>query len=277
MTSNPSPDSRETILGKLKLGKDTAADDTGLDVVPRALGRSRFEGLVLPFAGYDLWNGYEVSFLDPSGKPRVFHVQLVFEADSLGIVESKSLKLFFNSYNQTVFDSREAFAAEITARLKEALDSRVAVHFYGPNQNPGYRRLEGDPIDHETLTQRPTAYDPNLLRTRDGAGVFSYHSHLLRSNCPVTNQPDWGAVQITGGGNLHPDPASLLTYIVSMREHQDFHEACCETIFMDLTKTLAPDWLSVSCHYTRRGGWDINPARFSKRPNTVNRALVWRQ
>ncbi|CAM2009068.1 hypothetical protein [Acanthopleuribacter pedis] len=277
MSSSTPSNAREAALSQLKLGKETAADDTELDIVPRGFGRERFQGASLPFSGFDLWNGYEVSYLDLTGKPQVFHVQMVVDAASRGIVESKSLKLFFNSFNQQTFASRRTFADAVGGRLNEALGVTVELTFFAPQERPPTRRLEGKLLDPYPLTQRPTGYDASLIQATTGVGAFAFHSHLLRSNCPVTNQPDWGAVQITGGGTKHPEPASLLTYLVAMREHQDFHEACCETIFMDLYNTLSPDWLAVSCHYTRRGGWDINPARFTHRPNTVNRGLIWRQ
>ncbi len=267
---------RQQFLKTLKLGKDTAADDNSLDIVPRALARRR-HGTDLPFHGYDLWNGYEVSFLDSDGKPQVYHLQLVYDAHSDGIVESKSLKLFFNSYNNRAFPSRAAFAEEVGAHLRNALACPVALTFFERNQRPPQRDLTGLLLDDLALTQRAGGYDPDLLQTVQADGAFSLHTHLLRSHCPVTNQPDWGAVQISGRGARHPEPQSLLNYIVAMRSHQDFHEACCETLFMDLWHLLNPDELNVSCHYTRRGGWDINPIRSSRPTDTRERGLVWRQ
>lgn len=269
-------DERQRFLSTLKLGKDTAADDCGLDIVPRALARQR-HGTDLPFHGYDLWNGYEVSFLDGDGKPQVYHLQLIYDANSFGIVESKSLKLFFNSYNNREFATRDHFADHVETQLREALKCPLELTFFAHDQRPPQRTLEGLRLDDLTLTRRAAGYDPDLLQAETGTGAFSMHTHLLRSHCPVTNQPDWGAVQISGHGARRPQATSVLNYIVAMRSHQDFHEACCETIYMDLWHLLEPDELRVSCHYTRRGGWDINPIRSSRPSTGFERGLVWRQ
>ncbi|QTD52579.1 hypothetical protein [Sulfidibacter corallicola] len=264
-------------MKNLKLGRDVGADETGLDAVPRAASRDQLGSAPLPFHGYDLWNGYEVSYLGHDGKPHVWHLQIRYDAASPFIVESKSLKLFLNSFNQKRFTDRAEFSNEVLRALEATLGTSVDLVFFDRDRSPERRKLPGTCVDGLELTGPVNGYDANLLHAQPGEGTFDLHSHVLRSNCPVTNQPDWGAVWIRGRGNHHPDPASLLTYLVSFREHQDFHEACCETIYMDLHRTLKPQALAVSCFYTRRGGLDINPHRFSEPPNEVIRDLVWRQ
>lgn len=258
---------------RLKLGQHTSED--GLDPVPRALSR---QGREWPrFYGWDLWNAYEVSFLLPSLKPVVYHLQVSYPADSPMIVESKSFKLFLNARNGRVFADLEAFAAELRQELSACVGAAVELVFHPAETGPARIALDAALLDELEPSAHAAAYAPTLLRRLPSAASFSFKSHLLRSNCPVTNQPDWGTVWLRGRGAFAPDPAALLAYLISFRNHQDFHEACCEAIFADLHQLLEPTELTVSCHYTRRGGLDINPVRSTDpgiRPIT---AMVWRQ
>ena len=257
----------------LKLGRQTA--DAGLDPIPRALGR---EGLSSgrEFFGHDMWNAWEVSFLLPSGKPVVYHMQAAYPCDSLYMVESKSFKLFLNSFNNQTFEDVEAFAQTVSAKLSRCIIGPVHLTFYAPDQSPPQIHLKGSMLDVLDFKPLATGHRREKIRKAGGDGDYLYHSHLLRSNCPVTGQPDWGSVLISGRGPK-PVAESLLDYIVSYRNHQGFHESCCEMIFDDLCSVLEPEHLTVTCFYTRRGGLDINPCRSTQAEIGVLTATVWRQ
>lgn len=258
----------------LKLGKKT--EEGTLDAVPRSLSRDRMAPLPT-FYGYDLWNAYEVSFLLPSGKPLVFHMQASYSADSPNIVESKSFKLFLNTFNLATFENLHEFSAKIQPALSTCVGSPVSLKFFAPEESPAPKIIEAESVDHLSLNGLP-GRGHEVLQTTSKGGAFSLKSHLLRSNCPVTNQPDWGTVWVRGVAEKTLDPASLLSYLVSLRNHQDFHESCCEVIYRDMHNLLKPESLEISCMYTRRGGLDINPHRFSTAKKCeVFRSPVWRQ
>ncbi|BAP44476.1 7-cyano-7-deazaguanine reductase [Pseudomonas sp. StFLB209] len=218
----------------------------------------------LPYQGVDVWNCYELSWLLPSGKPVVAIAEFSVPADSPNIIESKSFKLYLNSLNQTVFTSREALHEVLVSDLSAAAGKPVGVRISSLDEitAQGVAALPGECIDE--LDIEVSSYDhprPELLRC-DPAQVVehSLYSHLLKSNCPVTSQPDWGTVVVEYRG-AQLDPASLLAYIVSFRQHSDFHEQCVERIFLDLQRLLKPETLTVYARYVRRGGLDINPYR----------------
>lgn len=218
----------------------------------------------LPYHGVDFWNCFELSWLLPSGKPVVAIGEFSIPADSPNIIESKSFKLYLNSLNQTPFASTEALEAVLEQDLSQAAGKPVGVRIrpLAQVQADGVATPPGRCIDGLDITV--SQYDhpqPELLRCDAGRIVEeSLHSHLLRSNCPVTGQPDWGSVVVTYKGAAL-DPATLLTYLVSFRQHSDFHEQCVERIFLDLQRLLAPQSLTVYARYVRRGGLDINPYR----------------
>jgi len=256
----------------LKLGKITT--EGSLDPIPRKLGRGADKA---EFFGYDLWNAYEVSFLLPSGKPVVYIMQASYDAHSPHMVESKSFKLFLNAQNNRRFAHLDAFAIFVRESLEGCIGAPVRLDFVEPGSAPSPLQLKGELIDSlqpDRLSQR---YDPSLLTAHDRPGQFSFHSHLLRSNCPVTNQPDWGAVQIVGKGPCGVNRASFLAYLLSYRNHQGFHESCCEQIFCDLKRLLLPEHLEVACFYTRRGGLDINPFRSTDAHFERLEGTAWRQ
>lgn len=258
----------------LKLGRNDQLN-TELDAVPRALGRGDRE--FPEFYGVDMWNAYEVSFLKPNGIPVVYQMQATYLADSPNIVESKSFKLYLNSLNFTVFDDLEAFSKTVSQALSDCVQAPVRLRFFAPEIMPARNAAPGRNIDHLEPDQLSDQYNPGLLRKEEGSPFWAYHSHLLRSNCPVTGQPDWGTVIIEGDGDQPPEPRSLLAYLLSYRNHRGFHESCCETIFADIWDTYAPNKLTVACRYTRRGGLDINPIRSSAAVFKQIEGLFWRQ
>ncbi|MGE6991874.1 NADPH-dependent 7-cyano-7-deazaguanine reductase QueF [Pseudomonas sp. NPDC047961] len=218
----------------------------------------------LPYGGVDIWNCYELSWLLPSGKPVVAIGEFSIPADSPNIIESKSFKLYLNSLNQSVFESRQALVDVMARDLSAAAGKPVGVRLRTLDEvaEEGIAALDGLCIDDLDVTIED--YDsprPELLRSDSGRQVEErVYSHLLKSNCPVTGQPDWGTVVIEYRGAAL-DHGSLLAYLVSFRQHADFHEQCVERIFLDLQRVLTPDRLSVHARYVRRGGLDINPYR----------------
>ena len=255
------------VLGR-SVGYPRDFDAGLLHPIPRARGRAALglaTGAPLPFAGNDRWHAYEVSWLDPRGKPLVATLTVTVPADTPNLVESKSLKLYLNSFNATRF----AGAAEVRARIAADL-SRVAG---GPVQvAPGLPPMaparddadSGDGFLLDALDVDIAAYGPpdaSLLAADAGDIVVeTLRSALLKSNCPVTGQPDWASVRIAYAGPRIDRPG-LLRYLVSFRDHAEFHEQCVERIFADVMARCAPRTLSVEARYTRRGGLDINPWR----------------
>ncbi|MBG4725116.1 NADPH-dependent 7-cyano-7-deazaguanine reductase QueF [Pseudomonas aeruginosa] len=231
----------------------------------------------LPYRGVDIWNCYELSWLTPAGKPVVAIGEFSIPADSPNIIESKSFKLYLNSLNQSAFDSREALRAVLQKDLSAAAGAPVGVRRRSLDEvaEEGIGRLPGRCIDELDIAvdgyEQPR---PELLRCDAGRIVEEQlYSHLLKSNCPVTGQPDWGTLVVDYRGPAL-DPASLLAYLVSFRQHQDFHEQCVERIFLDLQRLLQPQALSVYARYVRRGGLDINPYRSLAEVAPDNRRLV---
>ncbi|WP_447920801.1 NADPH-dependent 7-cyano-7-deazaguanine reductase QueF [Achromobacter aegrifaciens] len=217
----------------------------------------------LPFAGVDLWNAYELSWLDAKGKPRVAMATFSVPADSPNIIESKSFKLYLNSFNQTRLVNSAALRGRLERDLSAAAGAPVGLDFFLPQRFSELRmgELDGiyiDKLDIEIDTYEPA---PEVLRTRPGDVVEeTLASRLLKSNCPVTGQPDWASVQIRYRG-APIDRESLLRYVVSFRQHAEFHEHCVERIFSDIMQACRPEQLTVYARYTRRGGLDINPWR----------------
>lgn len=231
----------------------------------------------LPYQGVDLWNCYELSWLTASGKPVVAIGEFAIPAQSPNIIESKSFKLYLNSLNQTAFDSAEAVRAVMERDLSAAAGAPVAVRVRGLDEvaSEGVAVIQGSCVDD--LDVAVESYDhprPELLRCDDTRRVDEVlYSHLLKSNCPVTGQPDWGTLVVEYAGPAL-DAASLLAYVVSFRQHQDFHEQCVERIYLDLQRLLQPTRLTVYARYVRRGGLDINPYRSNAAVQPDNRRLV---
>lgn len=257
-------------MSELPLGKavayDSAYDPTLLYPLPRAEGRARL-GIAepVPFFGCDIWNGYELSWLNAAGKPVVAWGEFRFPADSPAIVESKSFKLYLNGLNQHGLDNVEQAQALLARDLSAAVGAPVEVALRLPAQWAAvpFHTPAGFCLDELDLAIDHYEPAPELLRCSSATVVErSCYSRLLRSRCPVTGQPDWGAVQIDYAGP-EIDPAGLLAYIVSFRQHQDFHEQCVERMFVDILERCRPTRLTVYARYLRRGGLDINPFRSS--------------
>jgi 7-cyano-7-deazaguanine reductase len=240
-------------------------DPSLLFPIPRAPKRAEI-GIAgaLPFVGVDIWNAYELSWLDPDGRPRVAVATFRVPADSPNIVESKSLKLYLNSYNQTHLADADALRERLAADLGGAAAATVDVELRPlPGPGVGCGELEGESIDEVPISiGRYAPPDPDALiaHPRRPRVEETLVSRALRSNCPVTGQPDWADVQIAYAG-APIDRAGLLRYLLSYRLHDDFHEQCVERIFVDVVRRCAPERLSVYARYTRRGGIDINPWR----------------
>jgi len=218
----------------------------------------------LPFSGVDIWNAYEFSWLDGRGKPKVALIEFRFPVTSPNIIESKSFKLYLNSFMQTRFADSEALRQQIARDLSQAAGGNVSVMLVTihATASADIELLEGTIIDDLPLDIE--SYGPpnaGYLKADDGQVVDEVLvSHLLKSNCPVTGQPDWASVQIRYRGP-RLDRDGLLRYLISYREHNEFHEQCVERIFMDLMHQCSPQRLAVYARYTRRGGLDINPFR----------------
>ena len=235
--------------------------------IPRQLKRDELgmTATALPFVGEDIWNAYELSWLNAKGKPVVALASFRVPATSPNLVESKSFKLYLNSFNQTPFADTETvqqtLAGDLSAAAGAAVDVKIELLSSRPQPTLGYPQgILLDELDIVCDTYQPA---PQQLLTVDGEKVEEIlYSHLLKSNCLVTGQPDWAMVVIRYRGRPI-DHAGLLRYIVSFRGHNEFHEQCVERIYCDITRQCAPDTLAVYARYTRRGGLDINPFRSS--------------
>ena len=252
-----------------------------LHPIPRAHARGTL-GIVgeLPFSGVDVWHAYEVSWLNEKGKPVVATAELRFPASSPNMIESKSLKLYLMSLNGTRYESREIVRSLVESDLAERAGAAVGVDLFAADtpQAPQLSELPGASIDDADSTISDYDLNPQLLSgsAQEGAELEeTLHSHLLKSNCPITGQPDWASIVVRYRGR-RIERAKLLAYLVSYRNHSEFHEHCVERIFTDIQRHCAPAALTVHAFYTRRGGLDINPYRsdFEREPR---RMRVWRQ
>lgn len=262
MTTHNTPD--DSLLGKSAAYK-AEYDASLLFPIPRQEKRDEI-GIsgTLPFFGVDLWNAYEVSWLNQRGKPQVAIATIMVPADSPNIIESKSFKLYLNSFNQTRLTDTNTLLTLLRTDLSAAAGTTVHVTLMTQDvfarQEMG--ELEGlllDRLDIEVTQYTP---DPSLLKADHSQAAVeeTLVSHLLKSNCLVTGQPDWGSVQIRYLG-APIDQEGLLKYLISFRDHNEFHEQCVERIFMDVLRQCKPQKLAVYARYTRRGGLDINPWR----------------
>ena len=218
----------------------------------------------LPFYGVDIWNAYEVSWLNLRGKPQVAIASVMVPADSPNIVESKSFKLYLNSFNQTRLAGNDALLELLRADLSAGFGAPVQITLTTPENFGKCAIKELDGLLLDRLDIEVDRYEPNpaLLKANfDETPVEEVLlSHLLKSNCLVTGQPDWGTVQISYAGP-QIDQEGLLRYLIGFREHNEFHEQCVERIFVDILQQCKPQKLAVYARYTRRGGLDINPWR----------------
>ena len=257
-------------LSALKLGQKTEYksqyDASLLQPVPRRLNR---EGLGIvedqPFnQGADVWTCYELSWLNPNGLPQVAIADVAIDFKSENLIESKSFKLYLNSFNQTKFVSIEEVEETIAKDLNQCASGQVSVkiHKLADYTNQPIMNFAGECIDEQEIQIDSYAFSNQYLENVAEGEIVeeTLVSHLLKSNCLITSQPDWGSVQIHYiGKQLNRE--KLLRYLVSFREHNEFHEQCVERIFTDLMQFAKPEKLTVYARYTRRGGLDINPFR----------------
>ncbi|WED21195.1 NADPH-dependent 7-cyano-7-deazaguanine reductase QueF [Vibrio sp. JC009] len=258
-------------LAGLTLGQKTEYQnqyDAGLlQPVPRSLNRDDLSlGEELPFLGYDIWTLYELSWLNSKGLPQVAVGEVSIPASSSNLIESKSFKLYLNSFNQTKFADWETVQKTLKEDLSQCAEGDVSVKLnaLGHYTNQPVVNMQGECIDDLDIEISDYEFNSDLLKdaTLENEITETLHSHLLKSNCLITNQPDWGSVEISYTGK-QINREALLRYIVSFREHNEFHEQCVERIFTDIQKYCSPDSLTVYARYTRRGGLDINPFRSS--------------
>lgn len=271
----------------IPLGKQSAYasqyDASLLYPIPRSDARRHLSLTSdLPFQGKDRWTAYEISWLDKQGKPQCRMAEFYFDCDSPCIVESKSFKLYLNSFNQTRFDSEEEVLSLLQRDLSQASGKPCQLYLFSVQANNLLPAavLPGECIDDIELAISHYAPAPDLLTVASSVSVENeiLYSHLLKTNCPVTDQPDWASIFIAYSGS-QIERASLLAYIISFREHQDFHENCVERIFCDILTRCQPVELSVYARYTRRGGLDINPLRSNsdKHPFAMDSMRLSRQ
>ncbi len=277
---------QDDALKNLSLGQKTEYkslyDGTLLQGVPRSLNRNELQLSAdnLPFVGFDLWNIYELSWLNSKGKPVVATGIVKVPYDSHNLIESKSFKLYLNSFNQTKFTSIDEVQKVLAADLSKCAGKPVSVELNGSLDQ--FSDILGtfnghciDDLDIEIDNyQLTTSYLQDISSTETVTETL--YSHLLKSNCLITSQPDWGSVEISYTGKKL-DREKLLRYLISFRQHNEFHEQCVERIYCDLMKFGQIDSLSVYARYTRRGGLDINPLRATQESNTVNNVRLLRQ
>lgn len=256
--------SKKSELGK-KSEYDPHYNPEKLFPIPR-IGKREEIGIDttnLPFFGFDCWNHYEVSWLNEKGKPVVALAEIVYGCESPNIIESKSMKLYFNSFNNTKFSDKAMVESTIKRDIGQRVGSRVFVKLSLLDEIKNeiiYNAFDGICIDYLDVECNNYIIDTNLLTTEAAYVEEKLHSNLLKSNCLITNQPDWGSIQIIYKGNKIK-PEGLLKYIISFRNHNEFHEQCIERIFVDIMKQCNPKELTIYGRYTRRGGLDINPYR----------------
>lgn len=264
----------EKLLGK-NIGYPKTYRPEILVAVPRKLNREIY-GIDSPeqlFCGYDSWHCYEAGFLTQKGLPITGIMKLVYPSTSEFLVESKSLKLYLGSFNMTalgkdVTESIGLFTSTVSRDLSTLLHTRVEAGFYPsvpenlPFDFPGYTLLENLPQTGSAVFSRYRE-TPAYLRENIQycSGELRLCTHLLKSNCKITRQPDWGSIYIRIKAHTLPDELSLLKYLVSLRDENHFHEEICEMVFKRLSDIFQPEILVISCLYTRRGGIDICPVR----------------
>ena len=237
-----------------------------LQGVPRSLSRDTLNlaGSGLPFDGIDTWTGYELSWLNLKGKPNVAILECHVPITSKNLIESKSFKLYLNSFNQTKFASAEDVRQVLQADLSACAGEPVEVKLILPEQFSSLQFQEFNGTLLDSLDVEIDQYSPNtqyLTVAKNETGVQeTLVSHLLKSNCLITSQPDWASIQIRYEGKAI-EHEGLLKYLISFRQHNEFHEQCVERIYNDIMQHCQPDKLTVCARYTRRGGLDINPFR----------------
>ncbi|ALS97746.1 NADPH-dependent 7-cyano-7-deazaguanine reductase QueF [Lacimicrobium alkaliphilum] len=267
-------------LTHLSLGKTSEYIDQYspqlLQPVPRSLNREEL-GIVQrqPFTGVDIWNGYELSWLNPKGKPCVAVLQAYVPASSPNLIESKSFKLYLNSFNQWKVRDSEELQQILIQDLSQCAGADVEVKLYSLDDIQAFQihAGEGELLDNLDIEVDQYHPEPGILQCGDSVVQRQHISHLLKSNCLITQQPDWGSVSIHyQGREIFAD--SLLRYLITFRQHNEFHEQCVERIFCDILRQCQPEKLSVYARYTRRGGLDISPFRSNFEANPQFERLI---
>lgn len=265
----------------LSLGKTVAYESQYnpalLQGVPRTLSRDTLglTATTLPFHGEDIWTGFELSWLTQKGKPQVAILECHVPVTTPNLIESKSFKLYLNSFNQTIFSSVDEVQATLQRDLSECAGDPVRIRVTEPHAFSTLKMVElsGTVIDDEDIEVNQYHPDAALLSTGTDIAEETLVSHLLKSNCLITSQPDWASIQIRYKGPAI-DRGALLKYIISFREHNEFHEQCVERIFCDIMGQCKPEKLTVNARYTRRGGLDINPFRSNFETPYANHRLT---
>lgn len=262
--------SENNLLNTLPLGKPSLYqynyDVSLLQAVPRSMHRQPLglSGDALPFHGADIWTLYEMSWLNSKGVPQVAIGEVILDANSQKLIESKSFKLYLNSYNQTIFSDWGEVRETLEKDLHSCAEGDVSVALFRLQETEGKHvgRLNGFCIDEQDISVNHYQLNRDYLVSSTSQDVVeeTLVSHLLKSNCLITNQPDWGSVQIRYSGP-RINREALLRYLISFRQHNEFHEQCVERIFNDIQTFCCPEKLTVYARYTRRGGLDINPWR----------------
>lgn len=270
-------------LSDLTLGKSTAYisdyQPSLLQAVPRSLNRDSLQlnESHLPFHGEDFWTLYELSWLNENGIPQVAIGDVALPASSKNLIESKSFKLYLNSFNQTRFSDWQSVEQTLIRDLSQCAqgDVRVTLHRLSDFNAQPIDDFAGEVIDEQAIIVDNYQFNRDYLRnaTHDEVVEETLVSHLLKSNCLITQQPDWGSVMIQYKGKKI-DREALLRYLLSFRQHNEFHEQCVERIYMDIMALCAPEALTVYARYTRRGGLDINPWRTNQHFTPHNRRLA---
>jgi 7-cyano-7-deazaguanine reductase len=251
-----------------------------LFIIPRDVKRQEIgiDPTELPFYGFDCWNHYEVSWLNEQGKPIVALAEIIYDCATPYLIESKSLKLYFNSFNNTRFKNSEEVKLAVERDLAKRLEGEVQVRILSLKEKE-YALIQaipqGECLDDLDVTCTVYLVEPEYLSVEDKQVEEVLYSDLLKSNCLVTNQPDWGSVHIAYTGK-QINREGLLKYLVSFRNHNEFHEQCIERIFVDIMQHCKPEKLTVYGRYTRRGGLDINPYRSTERVQSqgLNQRLI---
>jgi 7-cyano-7-deazaguanine reductase len=259
-------------MSTLSLGQATPYPDqydpSLLFPIPRSENRLKLDikpNQVLPFVGVDIWNAFELSWLNKKGKPQIALAEFQVPADSPNMIESKSFKLYLNSFNSARFDDEAEVRERLITDLSAVAGSKIAnrIHSTEAVAKKGMQEMSGVLMDRLDIEIDPSlSADPALLEVNESFGPIEQClvSHLLKSNCPVTGQPDWASIQIRYQGRPILEEG-LLRYLIGFRQLGEFHEHCVETIFTDIKRQCKPEKLSVYARYTRRGGLDINPFR----------------
>ncbi|KEQ13538.1 NADPH-dependent 7-cyano-7-deazaguanine reductase [Endozoicomonas montiporae] len=229
----------------------------------------------LPYVGCDVWYAYEISWLNGRGKPVAMVARFELPCDSPCLIESKSFKLYLNSFNQSRFESVSAARETMVKDLSDAAGAPVKVELMTVAEMEvfGFSKAPGTCVDELDVAIDTYMYQPDFLTKGDGKVEEAIHSNLLKSNCPVTGQPDWGTIVVEYKGEAI-NHESFLRYICSFREHQEFHEQCAERVFTDIQQRFQMDELTVYAQYVRRGGLDINPWRSTHHKETNRLRLV---